>query len=745
MATTGKKSHRGPVYRCQRCPWEGDKKGVSFHVITQHREVMEAPYYCLICPAKFTSAKPWRRHRSTPGHRVRSVLRGEEAGVSMGQGGKPLLFEGDAPDAQAMSKSYSDRFWALFTQAGQVPDDAPGEDTENEAEEEAAPEKTVPATKSANVTPEETMPVSKSPDLGSCTPCSIVLEDVVDLGLSPLGSFSPGCPAVGKDDQEVPVKDNNAEVLDADAVVTSLPSSATQVEEARRLKDADDDNMTELMASAEASSHERSQPDPQDVVEQEDVVMQVDREMQEPPVVAVAAEVDGESDDDDWEPGTCPGVPRQPRGVRADTRSRPIGRGRSFAQWAGTALPTPFTTSQTSIVDLPCSTQPSSPSTPRKQSPEVRAEANVQDIPLMSSAPVAAAPESAVRDGPMVSPVTVAVPEAAVRDGPMVSPATVATPENPPVATDPLSPEKAPPSGSAVDLGLAYARMGEAAGRIITEALTTAINPLVEQALVQNKMMEDVRKDRELLIDLQSATLNLLKELKPLIRNIPMAQSTGTPPTKSTSTPSTKSTSTPSTKSTSTPSTKSTSTPSTKSTSTPSSKSPGTPSTPSTKTTGASLTSSGPSATKSGYIIPKLTRKSASSAGRSSSGRRSPSPRRHQTGGSKKRSSHHSRSHSASHSRSRSRSHSRGKRSRHHWATMCPGGHKSGGGEWRGPIIFHPGLLFSPLSFTRHALKSSHFDTGQHCRIITVVYNQSPVYYLWLYLLSNCHLVVLNT
>ena len=64
---------------------------------------------------------------------------------------------------------------------------------------------------------------------------------------------------------------------------------------------------------------------------------------------------------------------------------------------------------------------------------------------------------------------------------------------------------------------------------------------------------------------------------------------------------------------------------------------------------------------------------------------------------------------------------------------------------WRGPIIFHPGLWFSQLSFTLHALKSPHIDTGQHRRIITVVYNQSPVYYLWLYLLSNCHLVVRNT
>ena len=418
-------------------------------------------------------------------------------------------------------------FGALFSKAGQVPDDAPGEDTENEAEEEAAPEKTVPATKSTNVTPEEIMPMSKSPDLGSCTPCSIVLEDVVDLGLSPLGSFSPGCPAAGKDNQEVPVKDNNDEVLDADAVVTSLARSATQVGEPIRLEDADDDNVTELMESAEASdSHKRSQPSPQeDVVEQEDIVEQVGGEMRELPVVAVAEEVDVESDDDDWVPGTCPGVPNQPRGVRADTRSRPVGRGRSFAQWAGTALPTPFTTSQTSIVDLPLSTQPSPASPLRKQSPEVRAEANVQDSPPMSPAPVAAAPEAAVRDGPMVSPVTVAAPEATVQDGPMVSLATVAAPEapvrdgnikspapeNPPVATDPLSLEKAPPSGSAVDLGLAYAHMGEAAGRIITEALTTAINPLVEQALIQNKLMEDVRKDQELLMDLQSTTLDMLK------------------------------------------------------------------------------------------------------------------------------------------------------------------------------------------------------------------------------------------
>ena len=111
----------------------------------------------------------------------------------------------------------------------------------------------------------------------------------------------------------MPVKDNNDEVLDVDAVVTSLARSATQVEEPIRLEDTDDDNMTELRESAEASgSHERSQPGLQ-----EDVVEQEDREMREPPVVAVAGEVDVESDDD-WEPGTCPEIP-QPRGVRADT------------------------------------------------------------------------------------------------------------------------------------------------------------------------------------------------------------------------------------------------------------------------------------------------------------------------------------------------------------------------------------------------------------------------------------------
>ena len=172
----------------------------------------------------------------------------------------------------------------------------------------------------------------------------------------------------------------------------------------------------------------------------------------------------------------------------------------------------------------------------------------------------------------------------------------------------------APLSHSPVDLGLAYACMGEAVDRIITQALTTALKPLVDQAPIQNRLMDDVRKDRQLLMDLLSTMLDTLKELKPLVRNNHMAQSG----TKSTGTHSV-------------------------------------------KTTGASLTlkanSSGPSAAKSRYAIPSLSGKSTSSADHSSSRRRSPSPRRPQTGSSKKRFSHH---HSASHS------HSREKRSRHH-------------------------------------------------------------------------------
>ena len=44
MALTSRKSHRGPVFRCQMCPWEGDKKGITWHVISTHREVEEAPF-----------------------------------------------------------------------------------------------------------------------------------------------------------------------------------------------------------------------------------------------------------------------------------------------------------------------------------------------------------------------------------------------------------------------------------------------------------------------------------------------------------------------------------------------------------------------------------------------------------------------------------------------------------------------------------------------------------------------------
>ena len=190
MATTGKKSHRGPVYRCQRCPWEGDKKGVSFHVITQHRDVMEGPYYCLICPAKFTSAKPWRRHLSTPGHRVRSVLRGKRQECQWARGASPYSSKG----THLMRGP-----WASPTQTDFGPS-SPRQDKSQmtlrvkiqRMKQKRPPQRRRCQQQSANVTPKETMPVSKSPDLGSCTPCSIVLEDVVDLGLLPLGSFRPG-------------------------------------------------------------------------------------------------------------------------------------------------------------------------------------------------------------------------------------------------------------------------------------------------------------------------------------------------------------------------------------------------------------------------------------------------------------------------------------------------------------------------------------------------------------------------
>ena len=210
-------------------------------------------------------------------------------------------------------------------------------------------------------------------------------------------------------------------------LITGPKRSATQVEGPACQEEDAGDNVTEPMDSTEPSrSHEGSQPGPEEYAAKDvaksnqnkgapsslvDVLSEVTEEMRELPVVAesfpVSEKVD-KSDDNDWKPRTCTGVPNQLPGVRADTWPRPVGRGRSFTQWAETIPPKPFTTSQTSkfIVqpnDLPLSTQPSPPSPLQNPALEVPAEAKVQDSSLTSPTPVTAA-EAPVQDGPMTSP-----------------------------------------------------------------------------------------------------------------------------------------------------------------------------------------------------------------------------------------------------------------------------------------------------------------------------------------------------
>ena len=117
MALTSRKSHRGPVFRCQMCPWEGDKKGVTWHVISTHREVEEAPYFCRVCPARFVTARVWRKHTSQASHRAKLILRPEQAATALGQGGLSVRFEGPESEAVQMDRGYSEKYWMLVSQA----------------------------------------------------------------------------------------------------------------------------------------------------------------------------------------------------------------------------------------------------------------------------------------------------------------------------------------------------------------------------------------------------------------------------------------------------------------------------------------------------------------------------------------------------------------------------------------------------------------------------------------------------
>ena len=198
MATTLKKSHCGPVYRCEKCPWEGDKKGSPSPLwpitVTSKRP-----------PTTVKSALPSSWPQS-PGGDIAPPLDTGSMQWCMWR-----VVDGVA-DARPISKSYSDRFWGLFNQAGQVPE-AMEEDTETggdvdeakplsadvEHEDSQAPASLEPVRECEMEVSVEGAPDRPEPGVqssnrataaGACTPCSIILEDVLDLGLSPLGSFS---------------------------------------------------------------------------------------------------------------------------------------------------------------------------------------------------------------------------------------------------------------------------------------------------------------------------------------------------------------------------------------------------------------------------------------------------------------------------------------------------------------------------------------------------------------------------
>ena len=329
-----KKSHRGPIYRCRQCPWEGDKKGVTFHIVMQHRTVEEAPFHCLVCLAKFTTAKPWRRHRATQGHQVRVAMRKAyqgEKGVNlddcMGQGSRPIRFEGDGADVEQMGKEYSNKFWGLFHHEGLEETDA-----EQEMDTDGAPAENVAGVETKGQD-------GQGNDIGQCTPCSVVLEDVVDLDISP--SFLDGFPPSQVDEDEgpeKPIREPTQEVPDVeDLEEPPIPSEKSTPAQSVSPKEA---TLRGNVGEAENTTHVDSEPSVPPLEEEDSAADGVensdmradDREgdfdhatashkskasAPAPKVAAPAPKVTGTVDvsgpdisesDDEWEPGKCPGA-----------------------------------------------------------------------------------------------------------------------------------------------------------------------------------------------------------------------------------------------------------------------------------------------------------------------------------------------------------------------------------------------------------------------------------------------------
>ena len=72
-------------------------------------------------------------------------------------------------------------------------------------------------------------------------------------------------------------------------------------------------------------------------------------------------------------------------------------------------------------------------------------------------------------------------------------------PEAPAISHHPeviISPASVLPTGTTIDLALAYSRMGEAARKVITAALASSTQPLIHQSKEQNKLLAKLQKER---------------------------------------------------------------------------------------------------------------------------------------------------------------------------------------------------------------------------------------------------------
>ena len=216
-------------------------------------------------------------------------MRGEGAGSSMGQDNKPLKFEGDDASAD------------MEHEDGQAPASRePVKEWEMEVSVEGAPDRPEPGVHSSN----------RATAAGACTPCSIVLEDVLDLGLLPLGSFSSEqlnsiqdmrTESVGEAlDQEAPslgIDDSAKEGLNpkVPSSVSTLPEALSARKPEQKVAPPKDDKMEELPGLA-AAAEDKTTDNPSSKQDQDVHV--------KPCPVSPVADVDLTPEDADLEPGT---------------------------------------------------------------------------------------------------------------------------------------------------------------------------------------------------------------------------------------------------------------------------------------------------------------------------------------------------------------------------------------------------------------------------------------------------------